>query len=45
MIVLLGAVIAPFYQGATAYLLAPSVKGVPIYPFGRNISYRLALRR
>ncbi|MBC6315989.1 peptide ABC transporter substrate-binding protein [Listeria grandensis] len=36
------AVIAPFYQGATAYLLAPSVKGVQIYPFGRNISYRLA---
>ncbi|MBC2258426.1 peptide ABC transporter substrate-binding protein [Listeria booriae] len=36
------AVIAPFYQGATAYLLDPNVKGVQIYPFGRNISYRLA---
>lgn len=36
------AVIAPFYQGASAYLLDPTVKGVQIYPFGRNISYRLA---
>ncbi|MBC1499769.1 peptide ABC transporter substrate-binding protein [Listeria weihenstephanensis] len=36
------AVIAPFYQGATAYLLNPEVQDVQIYPFGRNISFRLA---
>lgn len=36
------AVVAPFYQGASAYLLDPAVKDVQIYPFGRNISYRLA---
>ncbi|WP_206537443.1 peptide ABC transporter substrate-binding protein [Listeria cornellensis] len=36
------AVVAPFYQGASAYLVDPAVKGVQIYPFGRNISYRLA---
>ncbi|SQC54628.1 Periplasmic murein peptide-binding protein precursor [Listeria newyorkensis] len=36
------AVVAPFYQGASAYLLDPAVKNVQIYPFGRNISYRLA---
>ncbi|MBA3927909.1 peptide ABC transporter substrate-binding protein [Listeria rustica] len=36
------AVVAPFYQGASAYLLDPTVKDVQIYPFGRNISYRLA---
>ncbi len=35
------AIVAPIYQGAQSYLLAPNVKGLLVTPFGRSVDLRL----